>query len=625
MTDTRGGHKALVLAALGIVYGDIGTSPLYAIRECFRGNLAIQPDASTVLGVLSVIFWSLILVISIKYVWLTLRADNDGEGGILAMLSLVTGHLQKEGRFKGVIIGLGIGGAALMYADAMITPAISVLSAVEGLEVIAPDLGRFVVPCSIAILTALFLIQHHGTHWIGILFGPVMLLWFLSIGTIGALSIAESPEVLAAINPVYAVRFFLDHGWVAFTMLGFVILVITGGEALYADMGHVGARAIRIAWFGLVLPALVLSYFGQGAMLLRAPEAIGALFFTLPPRWAVLPMVVLATLATVIASQAVISGVYSLTRQAVQLGYIPRARIVQTSEAHAGQIYVPLANWAMLIATVWLVLEFRDSGGLAAAYGVAVAGSMFVTALFLYYVARAKWRWSRPLALAVALPFIVIHLAFFASTLLRIPAGGWLPLVVAISLYVLFNTWRRGRRYMARVIEEETIPLNDFIASLRESPVTRVPGTAVFLTSSQEGVPRTLLHNLKHNQVLHEHVALVTVRTASVPRVRPEDRIETRELGAGFHRFVLIFGYHESPDVAATLEQMPDPPCGFQMMTTSYFSGRETVVLAKRPRLPLPAWRRVLFGVMQHNALDATRYFGIPPNRVIQIGSQLEI
>ncbi|MBI1731476.1 MAG: potassium transporter Kup [Gammaproteobacteria bacterium] len=623
-TNTRF-NRALLLAALGIVFGDIGTSPLYALRECLRSTEAITVTQASVLGVLSLMFWSLILVVTIKYVVLMLRADNDGEGGILALLSLVTTNSQRYPRLRGGLIILGIIGAAMLYADALITPAISVLSAVEGLEAVAADLEPVVIPLSVAILVGLFMIQHHGTAWIGKLFGPVMLIWFVVIGALGAMSVAQTPAVLAALDPRHAVSFFATNGFAGFALLGMVILVITGGEALYADMGHVGRGAIRWAWFGLVLPGLLLSYFGQGAELIRAPDKIESLFFDLAPQWGLLPLVALATMATIIASQAVIAGVYSLTSQAMNLGYCPRMNILRTSDQQAGQIYIPLTNWIMLVATVWLVIEFRESGALAGAYGLAVAGSMLVTAMFLYFVARMHWSWSRTRALLVAVPFVVIHAAFFGATLLRLPAGGWVPLAVGIVIFSLLTTWQRGRIYVRAVMADETIPVRDLLESLRDYPPARVSGTAVYLTQNTEGVPRTLLHNLKHNRSLHEDVALVTVRTENVPRVPASNRVEISELGERFYRIILHYGFREEPDVAAVLQGIPNPPLRLDPMVTSYFSGRETMVLAKRPRLPIARWRRNLFRLMQHNSTDATMYFGIPPNRVIQIGSQIEI
>ncbi len=620
-----GSGRALGLAALGIVFGDIGTSPLYALRECLRDTSHIAVTEANVLGVLSLMFWSLVLVVTIKYVILMLRADNDGEGGILALLSLVTTDTQRYPRLRGALILLGIIGAAMLYADAMITPAISVLSAVEGLEAVTADLEPVVVPIAGIILVGLFMIQYQGTAWIGKLFGPVMLLWFGVIGLLGALSIAKTPAVLAALDPGHAADFFMSNGFFGFALLGMVILVITGGEALYADMGHVGRRAIRWAWFVVVLPGLLLSYFGQGAELIRAPHKIESLFFDLAPQWALLPLVILATLATIIASQAVISGVFSLTSQAMNLGYCPRMNILRTSDQQAGQIYIPFANWVVLAATLWLVVEFRESSALAGAYGVAVAGSMLVTALFLYFVARMHWSWSRSRALMVAVPFIIIHAAFFGATLLRLPAGGWLPLAVGIIIFSLLTTWQRGRAFVRAVMADETIPVSALVESLRDYPPARVPGTAVYLTQSTEGVPRTLLHNLKHNRSLHEDVALVTVRTENVPRVPESNRFELTGLGERFYRIILRYGFREEPDVATVLQGIPNPPLRLDPMMTSYFSGRETMVVSKRPRMPIARWRRNLFRIMQQNSTDATLFFGIPPNRVIQIGSQIEI
>ncbi len=623
--ESSGINRALILGALGIVYGDIGTSPLYALRESLRETSHIAVTEANVHGVLSLMFWSLMLVVTIKYVVLMLRADNQGEGGILALLSLVTTDTHRYPRLRGGLILLGIIGAAMLYADAMITPAISVLSAVEGLGAITPDLKPVVVPLSVGILVGLFMIQYHGTAVIGKLFGPVMLLWFSVIGLLGALSIIETPSVLVALNPNHAITFFMENGFAGFALLGMVILVITGGEALYADMGHVGRGAIRWSWFSIVLPCLLLSYFGQGAQLIRAPDHIETLFFDLAPQWALLPLVILATMATIIASQAVISGVFSLTSQAMNLGYCPRMNILRTSDQQAGQIYIPFANWIVLAATIWLVIEFRNSSAMAGAYGVAVAGSMLVTALFLYFVARMYWGWTRSKALLVAVPFVIIHAAFFGATLLRLPAGGWLPLAVGIVIFSLLTTWQRGRSYVRTVLADETIPVPELLDSLRDYPPARVSGTAVYLTQSTDGVPRTLLHNLKHNRSLHEDVALVTVRTESVPRVAAEQRVEITELGERFYRIILRYGFREEPDVATVLQGIPNPPLKLDPMTTSYFSGRETIVVSKRPKMPIARWRRNLFRIMQQNSTDATLFFGIPPNRVIQIGSQIEI
>lgn len=621
-----GFNRTLLLAALGVVFGDIGTSPLYALRECLRYTDLVTANESNVLGVLSLMFWSLILVVTIKYVVLMLRADNNGEGGILALLSLVTSDTRRYPRLRGKLIILGIIGTAMLYADAMLTPAISMLSAVEGLQAITPELKPVVLPVAITFLIGLFILQQQGTAFIGKLFGPIILAWFLSIGALGAVSVAETPAVLAALDPRHGIAFFAAHGFVAFAILSMVLLVITGGEALYTDMGHVGRSAIRWAWFCVVLPGLLLNYFGQGAHLLRNPDAsVQNLFFDLAPQWALLPLVALATMATFIASQAVITGVFSLTSQAMNLGYCPRMNILRTSDQAAGQIYIPFINWSLLVATIWLVVEFRESGALAGAYGLAVASCMLVTSFFLYFVARMHWGWGRLGALLLATPFVIIHLAFFGATLLRIPAGGWLPLVVGTVLFTLFVTWIRGRSFLRGVMAEETIPVTDFLESLREYPPARVPGTAVYLTQNTEGVPRTLLHNLKHNRSLHEDVALVTVRTENVPRVPEAERVELVELGERFYRIVLHYGFREEPAVAAALQAIPAPPLRLDPMVTSYFSGRETMVVSRRPRLSMARWRCALFRFMQHNSTDATLFFGIPPNRVIQIGSQIEI
>jgi KUP system potassium uptake protein len=621
--DLHALRPALVLVALGIVFGDIGTSPLYALRECFGGEQPLAISTGNVLGVLSLVFWSLIVVISFKYVFLLLRADNHGEGGLLALVSLLTYTRGARRRGHEAIVLLGIAGAALLYADTAITPALTVLSAIEGIEVYMPELATAVVPATLLVLFGLFAIQSRGTAWVGALFGPVMLAWFVTIGGIGLASLVQTPEVLAALHPAHALRFFAANGYLAFAVLGMVFLVVTGGEALYADMGHVGRGSVRAAWFAIVLPALLLSYFGQGAHLLRTHD-LDNLFFRIAPAWSVIPLVLLATLASAVASQAVISGAFTLTQQATQLGYCPRVDFRQTSAHAIGQIYVPFVNWVLFAAASGLVLAFGSSSGLTGAYGISVAGSMLITAVLLLPLLASHWRTDLLLATAVALPLVLIHAAFLAATMLRLESGGWLPLVAAIAIFLLFGTWRTGRRFLERVVNDDAVPAAACIESVATEGLARVPGTAVYLTRSHAGVPRTLLHNIKHNHVLHENVVFVTVETERIPRVAASERIAIESLGSGFHRLRVRFGFAERSDLASTLAKA-DLPIRLDPMQTSYFLGHESIVVAERRRLRLPRWQRMLFAALHRNALDASRYFGIPPNRAVQIGEPIEV
>jgi KUP system potassium uptake protein len=612
----------LALSALGVVYGDIGTSPLYALRESFMPGHGAVPTPQSVLGILSLVVWSLVLVISIKYVVFILRADNRGEGGILALTSLITpAHALRRGRW-GLII-LGLFGTSLLYGDGMITPAISVLSAVEGLEIVTPRFTPFVVPITIAILAALFLIQRHGTAGIGRIFGPVMVVWFVTLTLLGVPHIVREPHVLAAVSPTFAVRFFLDHGWHAFLVLGSVFLVVTGGEALYADMGHFGRRPIRVAWFALVLPALLVNYMGQGALLLRDPSASAHPFYHMVPEWALLPIVVLATLATVIASQALISGAFSLTLQAVQLGYSPRVQIEHTSSREMGQIYIPAVNWALMICCIALVLGFRSSSHLAAAYGVAVTTTMAITTLLFYFVARERWHWKREVALVVAGGFLLVDVAFMGANLLKIPHGGWVPLVIGAVVFTLLATWKKGRQILNERLREGSLPRADFITSITARPPHRVPGTAVFMYGDSRGTPPALLHNLKHNKVLHEQVVFLAVITNEVPYVPGERRTTVDALGHGFWHIRLNYGFMEDVDVPAALKAIGHPELPFKPLETTYFLGRETLIPAKRPGMAI--WREHLFSVMSRNARPATRYFRLPPNRVVELGAQVEL
>ncbi|MGD9600647.1 MAG: potassium transporter Kup [Gammaproteobacteria bacterium] len=615
----------LMLGALGVVFGDIGTSPLYALRECFNaGHHALALTPANVLGVLSVIFWILVLVISIEYVSFILRADNNGEGGILALMALVVQKARGHERWRGYFVFLGLVGAALLFADAMITPAISVLSAVEGLKVQTPVLSPYVIPVAITILVTLYAVQRFGTHRIGAVFGPVMLLWFCVLGAIGLVSVFRTPEVLAALNPLYAVRFFLDNRLLAFLVMGSVFLVVTGGEALYADMGHFGRPPIRNAWFGVVLPGLALNYFGQGALLLREPAALDHLFFATVPDVLLLPLVLLATCATVIASQAVISGAFSVASSAVQLGYIPRLEIRQTSSDAVGQVYLPAVNWAFMAGTLGLVLWFEDSSRLAAAYGVAVATTMLATTLFLYFVARHVWSWRRMPAAMLALPFLCIDTTFFTSNLAKIPAGGWMPVLFAFGIYTLMTTWKQGRDALNALLAEENLDLDLFVASLAAEAPLRVPGVAVFLTGQRQGVPRALLHNMKHNRILHQQVILLTVETSRIPYVNPHERVTFEPVGEGIGRMVLSYGFLERPHLPREMRRFQSPDFTYDEMETTFFLGRETIIVT-RARRKLARWRRVLFAYMLRNAASAARYFHLPPNRVVEIGAQIEI
>jgi KUP system potassium uptake protein len=623
-TAPRGRYLAwLSLGALGIVYGDIGTSPLYAVRESFLPGHGIAVTGPNVLGVLSLIFWSLVLVISIKYLGFILRADNRGEGGIMALASLATPMGARSPGGRPFLIGLGLFGTALLYGDGAITPAISVLSAVEGLEVATPFFEPYIIPITVVILVVLFAHQRHGTGGIGRIFGPVTLLWFVTIAVLGALQILREPAVLQAASPHHAVRFFLANGWRAGVVLGSVFLVVTGGEALYADMGHFGRRPIRLAWFVVVLPALLINYFGQGALLMRQPDAVVNPFYRMTPDWALYPVVAIATAATVIASQALISGAFSLTMHAVQLGYIPRVTIDHTSARERGQIYIPAINWLLMLACIGLVLGFRSSSNLAAAYGVAVTTTMVITTLLFYVVARRRWHWSAPLAMAVTGLFLVIDLAFWASNLIKIPHGGWFPLVVGAIMFSLMMTWRRGRHLLSERIGGAGMPIESFLRSLAHGTVQRVRGTAVFMYGNPEATPPALLHNLKHNQVLHQRVVLLIVETAETPHVEPADRAAVEDLGDGFYRVFLRYGFMEEPDVPAGLATLEPSGLVFKQLETTYFLGRETLIRSARKEMS--GWRAALFIVMARNARTASSFFGLPPNRVVELGAQIEL
>ena len=620
----RGRYLAtLTVGALGIVYGDIGTSPLYALRECFHGAHGIAPTRDNVLGVLSLIFWSLTLIISIKYLVFVMRADNEGEGGILALMALVSKQADARRRLRATMIALGLFGAALLYGDGMITPAVSVLSAVEGLNVTTHLFEPYVVPIAIIILLSLFVIQSRGTERIGFLFGPVMVVWFVTIALLGVRWISQDFHVLSAFNPIHAVQFFATNGFHGFVVLGSVFLVVTGGEALYADMGHFGRRPIRLAWFGLVLPALFLNYLGQGAMLINTPEAAVNPFYLLAPRWALYPLVALATMAAIIASQALISGAFSLTRQAIQLGYCPRLDIQYTSPHQQGQIYIPQVNWLLMISTVGLVVGFRSSSALAAAYGIAVTSTMVITTLLAYLVARRSWGVRRLVAGSLASFFLFIELGFFAANVIKIPHGGWFPLVIGAMIYLLLSTWKKGRGLLASRLRERLYPFDRFMQDITERPPHRVPGTAVFMTSNLIGTPPTLLHNLEHNQVLHERVVLLTVVTSDAPHVDEDGRLSVETLGQGFYRVTLRYGFMEEPDVPAALANGAASGLPLEAEKMTFFLGVETLLSTHREGMG--RWREQLFAVMSRNAVRATSFFRIPPERVVELGMQIEL
>ena len=620
-TDSPRKLGGLVIGAIGVVFGDIGTSPLYALKETFAGHHPIPVTAAAVLGVLSLIFWTIMILVSLKYVIIIMRADNRGEGGSLALLALVTG-MTNNSRLSHLVALLGVFAAALFYGDSMITPAISVLSAVEGLEVVTPRFAGFVLPITITVLTALFAIQKRGTGVVGMLFGPVMCTWFGVLAVLGVLSIAQHPEVMAALEPLYAVQFLAADPWRSFLALGAVVLAVTGGEALYTDMGHFGKFPIRLAWFGLILPALVINYFGQGALLLADPAAVQNPFYLLAPAWALIPLVVLATLATVIASQAVISGAFSVARQAVQLGYLPRMLIVQTSGSAMGQIYVPFTNWTLYLAVMALVLGFQSSSSLAAAYGIAVTGTMMIDTILIAFVMRLLWHWHRLAVALVVGGFLIVDLAFFSANAIKIPQGGWFPLAIGLASFTVLTTWKRGRQLLFRKMAELSVPLKSFLASIG-SDIPRPPTTAVFLTSNREGVPAALLHNLAHNRVLHSRVVLVTVVTAEIPGVDPAERLELTDLGKGFHRLIIQYGFMEQPNIPAAMHQCAALGLELDLLTTSFFVSREIIIPSLQPGMAL--WRERLFKQMSKNAHSATEFFQIPSNRVVELGTQVEI
>jgi KUP system potassium uptake protein len=614
----------LSLLALGVVFGDIGTSPLYAFRESFRAEYGLARTPDNVYGVVSLILWALILTVSVKYIVFIMRADNRGEGGILALLALILQQRHRiSRRWRVVLIMTGLVGAALLYGDGVITPAITVLSAVEGLEVVTPTLSRLVVPLSVIILVLLFLVQKRGTARIGWVFGPIMFVWFAAIGALGAYSIAQHPHILLAINPLYGVQLFVNDGEVAFLLLGAVVLAVTGTEALYADMGHFGRRAIRIAWFGVVLPALVLNYFGQGAMVLENPAGVDNPFFALAPQLLLYPLIALATIAAVIASQALITGAFSLTHQCVQLGYSPRFNIIHTSGEEAGQIYVPEVNHALMIGCVIMVLGFGSAAALSAAYGIAVTGTMVITTLLFTELAKVKWKWKTWHYIAFAGFFLTIDLGFAASNMLKIESGGWVPLAIAAAIFTLMTTWHTGRRITRTLLRRASLPLDSLLRSLAETEVVRVPGTAVFMTADSSGAPMVLLHHLKHNKVLHEEVILLTIMVKEIPEVPEAERMTVTRLRLGFWRVVAQYGFMETPDAQRLLTAARQWGLHAKPMETTYYLGREQLLPIGSNKLA--TWRKKLYAFMARNSLSATAFFGLPPNRVVELGAQLEI
>jgi KUP system potassium uptake protein len=618
----------LTLTALGVVYGDIGTSPLYALKECFFGSHSVPPTYENVLGVLSLIIYSLVLVISIKYVVIVMRADNQGEGGVLALTALIPSRAGAAGGparlavGRPLLIALGIFGTALLYGDGMITPAISVLGAVEGIEVVTPLFRPYVVPATLVILVALFVIQKHGTHRVGRLFGPVMVLWFVTIAALGVTWIARAPAVLGALDPRHAVTFFLANGFAGFAVLGAVFLVVTGGEALYADMGHFGRRPIRLAWFAFVLPALILNYLGQGALLLLDPR-VEHPFFQLAPTWALIPLVVLSTAAAIIASQALISGSFSITRQAIQLGLAPRLDVEHTSAREMGQIYVPQVNWALMCATLAIVIGFGSSSAVAAAYGIAVTLTMVITVMLMYVVETERWGWPKPAALSLMVLFLTIDLAFFGANALKLFQGGWVTLAVAFFLFTLMTTWKTGRRLVAERLTARAVTLDAFIAIVRVIRPVRVPGTAVFMTAQPTGTPPALAHNVRYNKVLHENVVILSVTTAQQPHVSDEDRVVVEALGHGLFNVRVQYGFMEDPDVPSALMQAAGQGLPLAADDVTYFLGRETIIVTHQKGMAI--WREKLFVLMSRNAVRATAFFKLPPERVVELGVQVEM
>jgi KUP system potassium uptake protein len=620
-TQTKQKLPPLVLGAIGVVYGDIGTSPLYALQATFTGPHPLPVVAANILGVLSVMFWTIMLLVSLKYVVIIMRADNHGEGGSMALLALVSELTTQHPKIKWFVTALGVFAAALFYGDSMITPAISVLSAVEGLDLVSHQFKSYILPITVIVLTGLFFIQKRGTGTVGMAFGPIMIIWFGCLAGFGIISIAQSPQVLSALNPIYAFQFLSADPRVSFLALGAIVLVVTGAEALYADMGHFGKYPIRFAWFSFVLPALVLNYFGQGALLLHNPQAIENPFYLLAPAGTLVPMVLLATAATVIASQAVISGAFSIANQSVQMGFLPRMEIRQTSDRARGQIYVPFTNWTLYLAVVFLVFAFQSSSNLAAAYGIAVTGTMTITTMLIAFVIVLLWRWP----LAIAIPFIsvllIVDLTYFAANVIKIPQGGWFPLGIAVLSFTVLSTWKRGRKLLFDQIARQSVPMQVIIDSA--DPINRVSGTAIFLTTYGEGAPSAMLHNLKHNQVLHERNVLLTVVVEDKPYVTEGNRLLIQDMGKSFYRVRVFYGFMETPDLPAALESCATRGLPFDMMSTSFFISRALIVTSPKPGMM--KWRESLFLALSKNAMNAADFFKIPANRVIEMGTRIEI
>ncbi len=622
MSQSKSSLAALTLGAIGVVYGDIGTSVLYAIKEVFNSG-HVPFTAQNIYGILSIFFWTLTTIVSVKYVVLVLRADNNGEGGLVAMLALASQAVKGSPRLRRVLLVVGIFGTSLFYGDGVITPAISVLSAVEGLEVVSPAFKRFVIPLTLVILFGLFAVQKRGTTGIGKFFGPITLVWFVVIALLGVVHIAANPEILKAISPHYALGFMFSNPGITFIILGAVVLCVTGAEALYADLGHFGKKPIRLAWFVVVMPALTLNYFGQGALLLKNPEAVKNPFFLMAPDWALIPLVVLATMATVIASQALISGAFSVTKQVIQLGYLPRLKIEHTSVRDTGQIYMPMVNWGLFATIVLAVVMFRSSSNLAAAYGIAVTTDMLITTILTFYVIRYKWNYPLALCVAATAWFFIVDFAFFASNMLKLFEGGWFPLVIGGVIFTLMLTWKQGRELLNQKLRADAIDLPGFLEAVFVSPPARVEGTAVFLTAEPGTVPNALLHNLKHNKVLHEHNLFVTVRNHEVPWVGLDRRLEIESLGHHCWQVILHYGFKNDPDVPKALQQIKGRGCDLDPMSTSYFLSRDTVV----PTIGsgMPQWREKIFAQMHHNASGAADFLNLPNNAVVELGSKIEI
>jgi len=619
-------HLALAMGAIGIVFGDIGTSPIYAFRETFTGHHPLAIDRLHIFGVVSLIFWSMTLVVAVQYVSILMRADNKGQGGSLALVALISRSVSRS-RYGWLLILLGVMATALFYGDSMITPAVSVLSAVEGLTVVSKGLSPLVLPIAVGLLVFLFFLQSRGTAKIGALFAPIMVFYFITIAVLGIIQIIGHPRILLALNPYYAIQFFITDGTLAFLALGAVVLAVTGAEALYSDMGHFGRGPLRLSWFGFVMPALLLNYFGQGAMIVSldpfaAAEAIRNPFFLLAPEMLRLPLVFLATAATFIASQAVISGAFSITHQAIQLGFVPRLSIKHTSAHEAGQIYIPVVNWVLMVAVILLVLSFQSSSNLAAAYGIAVTGAMLIDTCLMAVLLIVLWRWKPWMAVPVIITFFIVDGAYFVANATKVPSGGWFPLVIGAIAFTLLTTWARGRKLMRESMIEAALPLEVFVKSAQGS-ATRVKGTAIFMASSMSGVPPALLHNMKHNKVIHERVVILTVQIMEVPYVTAAQRVDVDDLGHGFYRMVLRFGFMQSTDVPAALEGVTMCGSPFDMMHTSFFLSRQTLLSAERPGMPV--WREKLFAWMLRNSASPMEFFNLPTNRVVELGSQLEI